>query len=237
MNIETSVSFSGVPILVQFAQLSGKSFQDSLLQAARNSVEFAIKITPPASNAGVGGGLDSGMEAKRRGEAAIRRDLHHAFSPVKIKGKRKEKISSSDLVTIHRRLLAAKRPGSPMKRDRGQPYYVDVRKLLAYERDLKRNVGKLASGWVSAAQTLGARSVPAWVSRHGTGRGAVEVQLAGSQIFVTALNVLSSRAPAWVQPETQRRARKAQEYGHNSLATQLPHLMARDGRTAGLSAA
>jgi hypothetical protein len=237
MDIETSISFSGVPILTRFAEASGKTFRETLLQTARGAVRHAIKITPPAAATGGAGTLDSGPEARRRGESAIRRDLHYAFAPVKLKGKRKEQISGAQLVAIHHRLLAAKRPGSPMERDRGQPYFVDIRKLKLLQNKLVKNVGKLASGWVASAQALNAKGTPAWVARHGAGRGAVDIQLEGSQIFVSATNVLGPHTPAWVGPEMQRRARYAQQYALNDLTRQMPALLARDARQSGLGAA
>jgi hypothetical protein len=238
MEIETSIMLtSGSDILERFAFAANKTFAATLLQAGRGAVRYAIEITPPASASGVTSGLDSPGQARLRGQQSIRRDLNHAFAPVRLKGKRKERISGAQLVQIHHRLLSQKRPGAPMKRDRGQPYYVDARKLRTLERKLISHVGRLASGWVAAAQALNVRGVPSWVARHGSMRGSVDVQLEGTALYVSAVNQLSPRAPAWIGPETQRRANYAARYALNDLQRQLPHLLARQARAAGLAAA
>jgi len=234
MDLITDVIRDGSEQITAFAEASGKSFAAALLQAARGAVRHVISITPPATASNVPGGLDSGSDAKQRGYATIHRDLNHIFAPKRLKGMRKEMISAAQMVQIHQRLLATKRPGTPMRRDRAQPYYVDIRKFNMLETKLRANVGKLAGGWMPAATALNVRGVPAWVSRHGENRGSVEIQLEGKNLFVRAINIVSPHAPAWVAPEMERRAGYAVQYAMNDLTRQLPYVGGQAARHVGL---
>ena len=232
MDIITSVMRDGHQEIERFAFASGKTFAAVLLQAAKGAVRHVISITPPASATAGPGSLDSSSGAKARGLRAIKRDLYTAFAPVKFKRRRQEQISGTQLVQIHQRLLASKRPGSPMKRDRTQPDYVDAAKFRLLLTKLSGHVGKLAAGWMPAATALGL-SPAQWISRHGGGRGSVQVQITGASLFVRAVNIVPAHAPAWVGPEMQRRADRAVGYARNDLARQLPYLLQRDARSAG----
>lgn len=233
MELVPEVLTSGVGVIERYAWLAHKSFEAAFLQAGRGAVRYAISITPPATASGVVGGLDSGSEAKQRGYATIHRDLYHAFAPVRIKHKRREIISSGDLITIHTRLLAAKRPGAAMKRDRGQPYYVDVRKLRSLETDLRGRVGKLASGWNAAAAALNV-AVPQWISRHGLGRGTFRSTMDATDLLIEATNFVSDHAPV---DELRRRIPYAVRYALNDLERQIPYLNRDAASAAGLETA
>jgi hypothetical protein len=235
MDIATQVLRSGVPLIEAFAIAARKTFGEAFFQTAGGAVRHVISITPPATASGIPGGLDSGSQAKVRGYNTIRRDLNNAFAPVRLKNKRKEAIPAGDMRIIHQRLLTKKRPGTPMRRDRAQPYYVDVRKLRGLESELRENVGKLAGGWMPSANALNVSGVPQWISRHGAGRGTIEMQMQGTALYVHAVNNVSTYAPAWVVPETQRRAGYAVTYAMNDLRRQLPYLLSRSARNSGLA--
>lgn len=52
---------------------------------------------------------------------------------------------------------------------------------------VKKRVGLLAGGYNAAAEKLGYR-MPLWAKRHGTGRGDVEINLAGTHLYVVITN-------------------------------------------------
>jgi len=234
MDIITEVIRDGSDVIQAYAFAADKTFKASFLQAAKGAIKHVISITPPASNSGVPGGLDTGSQAKQRGYRAVERDLGRIFTPVKLKNQRKEAITASQMVSIHRRLLSSKRPGAPLKRDSLQPNYVDRRKFTQYLAGLRSHVGRLAAGWNAAAQAVGL-SAPAWISRHGTRGGTVQIVVEGTSLYVRATNTPNAHAPAWVQPETQRRAGYAVTYALNDMKRQMPYLLAKDARAAGLS--
>lgn len=68
-----------------------------------------------------------------------------------------------------------------------QPYRVNRSALLALQRRLLKGVGWLPAGWNEAALKLGVR-LPAWVSRHGTGRGSIAITRGGSLFRITIAN-------------------------------------------------
>lgn len=73
-----------------------------------------------------------------------------------------------------------------------------------FERRVLARVGLLAGGWNKAAQELGTR-LPAWVRRHGTGRGDIELQLTGTRLRILVTNDVSYAAAVRdYQPRVQR---------------------------------
>ena len=218
--------------LQRYAMVMDRTFPQVLERAARGIVRRGIAITPPASAAGVEGGLDSGGEAKVRGYRAISRDLNKLFVPVKLKHKRKEAISGTEMVRIHARALSYKRPGAPMRRDRGQPYYVDARKFRALEVTLRSHVGRMASGWVAAAQAIKA-AVPAWISRHGGSRGTVQMDFSSRELYFEAVNY-APNVPAFIRTETQRRINYATQYQANAMNREMQAVLLKRAGESGL---
>ncbi len=222
--IDTS-DFRGA--LRRLAQINQKSQAENLRSAARSVLSNPrgsglLQITPPAS-AG-----STGTDAKQAGEAAIKRDLASVFTGVRLKHKRAE--AWPDVAGIHRRLFLGKRPGAPLRSDRGRAgYYVDARKLATLFLALKANVGKLASGWLAAAQSLGVRA-PAWISRHGSSRGDVRSQLTGSLLEIEMACRVPPNASA---AELERRVAYALDYERKALERQTEFLVARDAQRAG----
>lgn len=229
----TEVVSSGTVPLLEYAVRTGRTIPETLKRAGKGTIRQVIAITPPATSAGVSGGLDSSSDAKARGARAIQRDLNRVFVPVRLKGKRREAVSGAEMVTIHARLLAQKRPGAPMKRDRGQPYYVDQRKFNLLEVKLASHVGRLAAGWLPAAEAL-ALAVPQWISRHGLGRGGYEAKFEGDEMFIKSTNNASPFAPI---AETQRRVDYALVYQANAMRREMEFLLLKDARSSGLRVA
>lgn len=233
MEPTTEVFAPGAIPLERYAFVMNRTFPEVLERAGRGIVRRAIAITPPASAEGIEGGLDSGGEAKQRGFRAISRDLNKLFVPVKLKHKRREAISGAEMVRIHARALSFKRPGAKMRRDRGQPYYVDARKFRALEDKLRSHVGRLASGWVAAAQAVKA-AVPAWVSRHGSGRGIVQFDFNSSELYFEAVNY-ASNVPAYIRTEAQRRINYAVQYQANAMNREMQALLLKRASESGLT--
>lgn len=211
----------------RWAQLTGKSQADVLRTAARMTLSNPrqasglLQITPPASRGASGSG------ARRQGERAIDRDLRTIFAPVRIKGKGPP---PPDPVPIHRRhFVMFKRPGRKMRRDRLQPYYVDVRQYVAMRRALFRRVGVLASGWVASARQLNA-SVPAWIGRHGGSRGTIRMSFSAPRYFVEMTCFAPSTSP-W--EELERRIPYALRYATNNLERQIEYRLQRDAGQSG----
>lgn len=222
--IDTS-DFRGA--LRRLSELNQKSQAENLRSSARAVLSNPrgsglLQITPPSSAS------STGTTAKKAGEAAIERDLAAVFTGVRLKKKRVEQWP--DVAGIHRRLFLQKRPGAKLRSDRGRAaYYVDSVKLRALLLQLKGNVGKLASGWLAAAQALGVRA-PAWISRHGPRRGDVRTQLTGPQLEIEMACLAPPNAPA---EELDRRVRYALNYQEKALDRQIAFLTERDARRAG----
>lgn len=234
MDPETTVLSSGVFSLERYAMLTNRTFKDTLLRAGRGAVKYGMRITPPFQ---ADGGPDAPTgPAKQRGERAIFTDLARHFRPVRSRGTGPRGIQYP--ARIHLRLLkeGRKRPGRPLQRDQAAPYFVDASKLNALEKELRSHVGKLASGWVPAANALQATGTPQWISRHGTSRGSVTVELDAAAMFVEAVNFATS-ASAGIASEVQRRIPYALRYQYNAMQRELDVLLLRDATKAGLTVA
>lgn len=233
MDVATQVLSSGALPLERYAHVTGRTFAETLQRAARGVVRRGMGIMPPANDTrGTGGALTTGD--RTRGYRAIHRDLHTLFAPVRLKNKRPERISAAQMVRLHAEALKRKRPGARMRRTTAQPLYVDARKLTALETKLRSHVGRLASGFMAAAQAVRV-SAPGWVSRHGASRGSVEMSLTGAELYFEAVNY-APNVPAWIRTEAQRRVNYALRYQAAAMNRELQHLLMKDARTAGLAA-
>lgn len=212
----------------QWALITGRTQQQVLRTAAKMTLSNPrqgsglLQITPPASQ-GV-----SGIAAKKQGERSIDRDLAEIFVPVRYQARRDPVPPRPG--PIQRRHFAQKRPGKPIRRDRLEPYYVDERAFRAMERELKRRVGWLASGWLASARALGA-AVPAWVARHGTSRGMIRMSFSAPRYGIEMTCFAPSNSP-W--QELERRIPYALRYATNNLERQIRHQFGKDAAAVGL---
>ncbi len=178
---------------------TNKSVEQVLLGSARSTLSNRsgtgmIQIMPPSS------GKISAGDARRQGEAAIDRDLSAIFVPKKLLHKRRERWP--DVAGIHdARFRSSSRFGKKITRGQTAPYYVDVIKLRALRRLLFARVGWMASSLINACQKLAVR-VPAWIARHGSGRGNCEIQMRGPSKYVEISVNVANRAPV---AEVERR--------------------------------
>lgn len=199
--------------LAEFASVTSKDLGEVTRQQAGILVGHVIAITPPGGKGGQAftdsGGI--GLEAKKRGEAAIAADITRLFPTSKLKhetlvgmvnagfefqtGKGHKDIvrdvaeSADDLARIHQ---FARNPRTGRTRKMKGIGMAITRKgvLKQYIRQEMAKVGKLNAGWINAARELktASRAVPAWITRHGAGRGGANVTERSGRINVTIFN-------------------------------------------------
>lgn len=228
--------------IATYAVATGKELSDVLKDESRLLVKEVINLTPPA-----GGGV-TGAAAKRRGEAAVERDIGGLFVGRRIKGRRqitkvfgrtpkkrvfvKTKELHPDVRAIYDVRSAKDRfQGKFITRGQKAAFYVDNSKLVALRTAQKKKVGKLASGWVPALKALDS-SGASWIERHlATGtRGTAHLDKADelNPNFEAECQVKGD-----IAYELQRRLRSAVEIRKNKMLRRLPHVMAAVARKAG----
>jgi hypothetical protein len=177
----------------RLAMVSGRSFEEELSNQARLFVEDVIKVTPPFHQ---GKGQQAGA-AKKAGENSVDRNLGRIFAEVDLLGSRRvthlfgrtdlpglpyvvaEPERRVDVEGIYRQAKAGARSASKYRFSR-QQNYVDRRKVAVIRKREKARIGWLAGGWNAAAQRMGSK-VPAWVRRHGSAPGQIEVMMGGGR--------------------------------------------------------
>lgn len=199
--ITTSVNVSGLNDAIEkFSALTRKDLEMVYKQQAAILVGHVIAITPPGNKQALGlndsGGI--GLTAKKRGEAAIAADIHRIFptsklSTARLQGMIKEGFifqvgkgrkhaitevaeTEEDLARIHK--FARNPKTGRTRRMSGAGMAITKSALLRrYIKSQTLKVGKLNAGWIRAAQELktAKSSVPAWITRHGAGRGGVNI--------------------------------------------------------------
>ena len=248
MGLYFEVDFSELnKAIATYAVAAGKELSAVLKDEARLLVKEVINLTPPA-----GGGV-IGAAAKRRGEAAVDRDIGGLFVGKRLKGRRqitkvfgktpKKKIfvKTKELHPNVRAIYEDRRAkdnftaGGLDHITRGQKaaYYVDSAKLAALRTAQKKKVGKLASGWVPALKELDA-SGQSWIERHlssGT-RGTAHLDKSDELMpnFEAACMVKGE-----IAYELQRRMRSAVEIRKNKMLRRLPYVLAAVAKKANLS--
>jgi hypothetical protein len=211
----------------RLSRLNGKGLAENLKGFARTTIKNTqgtgvMDITPPGSQGRVG------MDAKRQGERAIDRDIARHFVPVKSTGQGPRGESPKQ---YHRAMFQFKKLGKPLRRNRKQPYFVDANQLRALVRELKSHVGRLASGWLSAAQQLGVRA-PAWISRHGTGRGSIVMHLNSPRYTID----MTCNVPANVDmSEMERRLNYAQLFTRARVKRAIEGTIEANARSVGMT--
>jgi hypothetical protein len=191
-------------------------------QAAKGFVKNVVAITPPASK-GV-----SGSKAKQQGDQAIKSDLARIMVAAARKKDRDTRQAAASPEELYRR-FRDKRTGRINPKSIKHPYRVPKAELLALQRRLLKEVGWLAAGWNEAAHKLGVR-LPAWVGRHGTGKGSVVITRSGAVFRITVANEVSFVGN--VKGFT-RRVQSAINLQANAMRRQAEHLMKKGIRKAG----
>lgn len=155
-----------------------ESIQKLVTLSARRFVKNVADVTPPAI-----GKADS--LAKKRGEAAVLRDLIKIALPVTVAGNaqsaraaRETLATAEQIITAH----AGARVGGAGRVDRRQRQNRGREELLTSRAEFNRalkilqsRVGWLAAGLNAAAARLGA-PLPAWIKRHGSKFGRIQIR-------------------------------------------------------------
>lgn len=238
--------------IAEFATAARKDLGDVYRQQAGILVGHVIAITPPGGKGGEAfsdsGGIS--LAAKKRGEAVIAADIARIFPTSKVKhdalvgmvnagfefqtGKghkdtvREVAETAEDLARIHqfarnpRTGRTRKMKGIGMAITRA-----NVRKQ--YIRQEMAKVGKLNAGWINAARELktASRAVPAWITRHGAGRGGADVSERGGKIGVRIFN-----SEIWFPQGMESRVRLAVARRENGLMKAMEAILERRARAA-----
>jgi hypothetical protein len=150
----------------------------------RQFVSNVLAITPPAQ------GELSG--ARKRGEATILADLLTIAQPVTVAGSMKDAkrrglmlMTTEELLALH---AAQRNPQTGrVRREQREARFVSQSDFNEVLRGLVELVGILAAGWNPACAKLGV-SVPAWIKRHGTRYGSVELVSTATTLRISMVN-------------------------------------------------
>ncbi len=91
-------------------------------------------------------------------------------------------------------------------------------------------VGILAAGWNAAAAKLGV-NLPAWIKRHGTGEGSIEIVISNRGIHITMRNAVKFADNV---EGYNRRIQAAVNYQTAATERRLKFMMEKTAREAGL---
>ena len=173
--------------LKRFRKTSKRAAGIILKEQARGVLRKVVDWTPP------GGKGAQGSAAKKRGEAAVERDIFKLMRPVKTFGRDTDVLraagmfieasSSESPAAIHK---ANRTRTGRVRRKLSPTIAIKASDLRRYIASKKKMVGFLASGWKAAATKLGV-SLPAWVTRH-SGSGGGVIKSTAASIEVTATN-------------------------------------------------
>jgi hypothetical protein len=234
MLLKTTANVSPVIRSIErYAMATSLDFEQSALRLTRGFMRRVVGITPPATGSRGAGGILTSAD-KKRGEEAIARDLGYIFDPQLDRAKR-------DVAMIHRkRFLAAKRPGRRLSSGLppGQRWSASVEDLENLYRELVRNVGKLASGWLAGVDAVKATGVPAWVRRHGASRGKAKLVVSLSRTSLARTHGFSFVAANTsvhpdIVPDLNRRIGYAMTYASNGLNRETNAILAKRGQQFG----
>ncbi|MDR3406384.1 MAG: hypothetical protein P4L99_28120 [Chthoniobacter sp.] len=203
--------------LNQFAGLSKKTGLQVLLDASKGFVRQAIGLTPPAtgkadSKAKVRGEQavssdlrqifdpldpyewkafydDAGglqivptFRPNRRGAAVTDLTLFLKRGEMEPFHDRMRSKSTGHVRRVNRENLIGRK-----KSDISEIAFVTKQDFAWFERQTKKRVGMLSSGWNASAEKLGYRP-PAWIRRHGTSRGQVSIVIGRERFQVSVAN-------------------------------------------------
>lgn len=223
MNASFKFDMSGLKRAVRdLRPMVNKTKSELVEQAAKGFVKNVVAITPPASK-GV-----TGSKAKQQGETAIKVDIARIMVAAARKRDLDTRMGAASPEELYRR-FRDKRTGRINPKSLKQPYRVAKSGLNALLRTLLEEVGWLAAGWNEAARKLGVR-LPAWVSRHGTGKGSVSVTRSGSVFRITIANEVSFVGNV---KGFASRVQGAVNLQANAMRRKAEYLMKKDIRKAG----
>jgi hypothetical protein len=202
----------------RFLRTSKRAARVVLKEQARGVLRKVVDWTPP------GGKNAEGSAAKKRGEAAVERDILKLMRPVKTFGKDADALraagmfietpSSESPAAIHK---ANRTKTGRVRRKLSPKIAIKTSDLRRYIASKKKMVGFLASGWKSAAAKLGF-SLPAWITRH-SGSGGGQIKSSSTAIEVTATNSVKN-AP---RLDMERRVQSAIDSQAAAMVRRIEH--------------
>lgn len=135
---------------------SKRDSETFIKEQVRGFARLVIDFTPPSR------GSVRGTAAKKSGEGAITRDVRDVFQPA-----RPKQVEVSSIAEMRSIMKSSRRSrGGKIRFVRHPQVKVSRQMLAAFIKRKKSAVGRLASGWLGAAKSLGKVSVAAWISRH-----------------------------------------------------------------------
>jgi hypothetical protein len=221
------------PSLLRYAQAMERSVADVVKRAAKVITRRVISITPPASDG------TTGAAAYRQGRKKIAKQMDAVLAPVKLKKRRlitkvfgrtlkrpvytKTTEKYPDVSEVYRRYMKVRKNGAGIGVSKAKPkFFVDIGKFNRLLKDKESRVGKLAAGWTAAASVFDV-PVQSWISRHGSGRGSVKVQLMSSSMSVTAFNY-AGNLPENLMAELDRRIIYAVNYQKSAMQREIDYM-------------
>lgn len=199
--------------MVRFAANSKKTSEEILRHQAQLFIRDAIRITPPGKAANGSAVLvadltrifrpvpDEAIHAFRATNGGDTKTDLFGHAGVKALGEVSEKVLTlAEMHAFHQERRTKRgrvmkvnrnaRTGLKKKDLKGLDVgIVAIRDFKAYVASQKKLIGKLASGWAAAAQSLGIRLSP-WISRHGTSRGAIKISTQNQTISIRMENAV-----------------------------------------------
>lgn len=159
--------------LQNYAAGSQRSFQEVLKHQAGLFVKDVVSVTPPSQ----------GKTSPKLGYAAVKADISRA-----LRDQDESMVAAGeqrgDPATLHRK-VRNKYTGRVVPNVKQQP----AMGVGAYIKKMLGQVGILSSGWNAAASRLKVK-LPAWVTRHGTKRGQVELRFGKREIVIVVTNAV-----------------------------------------------
>jgi hypothetical protein len=166
--------------LGEYARLKKKDNPDGLpelmRQSAKRIVKTIVDITPPAR-----GKADAA--AKKAGENSILGDLLKIAQPIEGLTRKQAAgvlASAQDLLKLH---ADSRDSTGRIKKGRREKLEVLHSDLVRVAALLGKRVGWLAAGMNAAAAKLGFR-LPAWIARHGTKFGIIEIDFTATRFRI-----------------------------------------------------
>lgn len=230
--------------VLHYAEVTGRTLAASLKRGARGVTRRVIDVTPPASQG------TTGAAAYRQGRIRIGKQMSAIMAPVRLKGRRlipvvfghrlatpvsvKTRELYPDVRQLYNTQLRASANGARLRLNnfRGQKFYVSKPKFQAELKRRQSHVGRMASGWHAAARALDV-NVQDWISRHGSARGSINMQLVTSRMRITAQN-FAPGASAQVRAELARRIPYALKYQAAAMEREIDYLVGKNALDHGI---
>jgi hypothetical protein len=182
-------------------------------EQAKGVIKEVILLTPPG-RPGMSGG-------RARGAARVKADILKLVKGTSVDAKVQER----NIASLH---ASRRRRGRVTSRITPR-VLVPMDALRAYIREKQARVGRLASGWNTAAARLG-HQPPAWIWRN-DGPGAIEIRVTGRGIVIRATNRVPFASEIAVM---ERRVQTALNIQRGKLERRLASYLARAAARSGL---